>query len=67
MLPSSLEPTFRRLKTIHLLETISKMRNYRSGGTPWKAIIDPSGRVVYNDFHIDVEPAVVLMENLLAN
>jgi len=43
------------------------MRSYRSGGTPWTAIIDPSGRVVYNDFHIDVEPAVELIENLLAN
>ena len=42
------------------------MRNYRSGGTPWTAIIDPSGRVVYNNFHLDVKPAVQLIENLLA-
>jgi hypothetical protein len=42
------------------------MRNYRSGGTPWTAIIDPSGRVVYNNFHLDVKPAVELIENLLA-
>jgi peroxiredoxin len=42
------------------------MRNYRSGGTPWTVIIDPSGRVVYNNFHIDVKPAVELIEKLLA-
>ena len=41
------------------------MRNYRSGGTPWTVIIDPSGRVVYNNFHLDVKPAVQLIENLL--
>jgi hypothetical protein len=42
------------------------MRNYRSGGTPWTVFIDPSGRVVYNNFHLDVKPAVELIENLLA-
>ena len=41
------------------------MRNYRSGGTPWTVIIDPSGKVAFNDFHIDVEPAVTLIERLL--
>lgn len=34
------------------------MRNYRSGGTPWKVIIDPDGTVVYNDFHIDVHDLI---------
>ncbi len=42
------------------------MRNYRSGGTPWTVIIDTSGRVVYNNFHIDVKPAVALIETLLS-
>jgi hypothetical protein len=42
------------------------MRNYRSGGTPWAVIIDPTGKAVYNNFHIDVKPAVQLIENLLA-
>ena len=42
------------------------MRNYRSGGTPWTVIIDPSGRVVYNNFHLEVEPAVDLIKRLLA-
>ncbi len=30
------------------------MIDYRSGGTPWTVIIDPDGKVVYNQFHIDV-------------
>jgi len=29
------------------------MRRYRTGGTPWVVIVDPSGRVVFNDFHVD--------------
>jgi hypothetical protein len=37
------------------------MRKYRSGGTPWVVIIDPAGRVVYNDFHIKVDHAVLLI------
>jgi hypothetical protein len=42
------------------------MRNYRSGGTPWTVIIDPSGKVVYNNFHIDPKPAVALIKKLLS-
>lgn len=42
------------------------MRNYRSGGTPWTVIVDPSGKVVYNDFHIEKVQAVALIEQLLA-
>jgi hypothetical protein len=33
------------------------MRKYRSGGTPWTVIIDPDGKVVFNDFHIDANLA----------
>ena len=29
------------------------MRNYRTGGTPWMILIDPSGAVVYNDYSVD--------------
>ena len=29
------------------------MRDYRSGGTPWFVIVDPTRKVVFNDFHID--------------
>ena len=42
------------------------MRNYRSGGTPWTVIIDPSGTVVYNHFHIELQPALELIELLLS-
>jgi len=31
------------------------MVSYRTGGTPWVTIIDPSGKVVYDDFHIDID------------
>ncbi len=34
------------------------MSLYRSGGTPWKVLIDKTGRVVFNGFHIDEERAV---------
>ena len=42
------------------------MIKYRSGGTPWTVIIDPAGKVVFNDFHIDVSKAVSLMAMLTA-
>jgi len=29
------------------------MLDYRSGGTPWFTVIDPLGRILYADFHID--------------
>ena len=38
------------------------MREYRTGGTPWTVIIDPGGRVAYNDFHIKVDRAIQLIE-----
>ena len=41
------------------------MRKYRAGGTPWKVIIDPSGEVAYNGFHIEVDQAVSLIKVLL--
>ena len=42
------------------------MRKYRSGGTPWTVIIDPEGRVVYNQFHIDANPAAELIKVMLS-
>ena len=42
------------------------MKNYRSGGTPWAVIIDPQGMVAYNDFHIDTDNALKLIEKLLS-
>ena len=41
------------------------MRKYRSGGTPWKIIIDPQGKVAYNNFHIEPPQAVALIKRLL--
>ncbi len=41
------------------------MTAYRTGGTPWKVIIDPAGKVVYNDFHIPVDQAIALIRRLL--
>ena len=40
------------------------MIDYRSGGTPWTVIIDPAGKVVYNQFHIDVHQAIDLIRSL---
>ncbi len=34
------------------------MIDYRTGGTPWMILIDPAGRVVFNDFGIDAPKAV---------
>ena len=42
------------------------MRDYRSGGTPWAVIINQSGTVVYNNFHIETDQAVELIETLLS-
>ncbi len=34
------------------------MQDYRTGGTPWFILIDPTGRIVHSDFQIDVERVV---------
>ncbi len=34
------------------------MTQYRTGGTPWIIIIDPSGTVVFNDFHVNVDKLI---------
>ncbi len=36
----------------------STMRNFRTGGTPWMILIDPIGRVIFNDFQINVTAAI---------
>ena len=41
------------------------MRDYRTGGTPWTVIIDQSGIVRYNDFHIKVDQAADLIDKLI--
>jgi hypothetical protein len=42
------------------------MKKYRSGGTPWTALIDPKGKVVYNHFHIQPSQATAIINQLLA-
>ncbi len=41
------------------------MHDYRSGGTPWTIVIDQSGIVRYNDFHIKVAQATDLIDKLI--
>ncbi len=36
----------------------STMRNYRTGGTPWMILIDPTGTVVFNGFSINSDRAI---------
>ena len=38
------------------------MMDYRSGGTPWAVLISPEGKVLFNDFHINAEGAIQLLE-----
>ncbi len=40
------------------------MRRYRNGGTPWTVIIDRKGTVRFNDFHIQPQRAIQLIEEL---
>jgi len=42
----------------------SIMQRYRTGGTPWTIIVDPEGRVVFDDFHIDAQRATRLIDKL---
>lgn len=47
-------------------ERSTVMQRYRTGGTPWTVIIDREGTVRYNDFHVDPDEAVALIDRLLA-
>ncbi len=40
------------------------MELYRSGGTPWKVVINKQGKVVFNGFHIDPEKAIKAIRDL---
>ena len=37
------------------------MVDYRTGGTPWMILIDPEQRVIFNDYGINVEPAIAFL------
>jgi len=43
------------------------MKDYRSGGTPWAVVIDPTGRVAYNGFHIQADQAKALIDRLIGD
>lgn len=38
------------------------MVSYRTGGTPWFIVIDPSGKVVYNHFHINADKLIEILQ-----
>lgn len=40
----------------------SFMEDYRTGGTPWFAVIDARGDIVFSDFHLDADQLVQDME-----
>ncbi|OMH32218.1 hypothetical protein BGP75_16005 [Motiliproteus sp. MSK22-1] len=42
------------------------MKNYRTGGTPWVVIIDPSGKVVFNEFHINADGFIEYLQGVLS-
>ena len=36
------------------------MADYRTGGTPWFIVIDPSGRIIHSDFRVDADAVIAL-------
>ncbi len=40
------------------------MYHYRTGGTPWFIFIDQQGRVVFNDFHLNVDKAIEYLKTV---
>jgi len=46
-------------------ERPSTMRNFRTGGTPWTVMIDPWGRVRFNDFTRSYEQHRAMIDTLL--
>ena len=38
------------------------MRSYKTGGTPWAILISPDGYVIYNDFSIDADNAILYLQ-----
>ena len=39
------------------------MSRYKAGGTPWFVIIDPRGVVVFNDFHLNTDQVIKLIDS----
>ena len=42
------------------------MRRYRSRGTPWTVVIDREGLVRFNNYHLDTDAGIRLIDSLLA-
>lgn len=40
------------------------MVSYSTGGTPWFIFIDQKGKVVFNDFHLDVDKAIAFLKKV---
>ncbi len=45
----------------------SMMHNYRTGGTPWFILIEDTGRVVFNDYHLNVDKAIKFLKEVEIN
>ena len=45
-------------------DTPAIMKKYRTRGTPWVVLIDKTGRVQYNDFHLDPKAAIWAIDQL---
>ena len=41
------------------------MLNYRTGGTPWFIVVDPNGRLLFNDFRIDADRFIAYINDQL--
>ena len=41
----------------------SFMEDYRSAGTPWFTVIDPSGQVVFADFRLDADRFLAALDD----
>ena len=41
------------------------MLDYHTRGTPWFTIINPAGYIVFNDFHLDAEKVIKILDQRL--
>jgi len=48
------------------IHTSDTMMKYRTGGTPWLILIDPTGVVAFNDFRVNVEKLIEYIHEQLA-
>ncbi len=48
------------------IHTSDTMLKYRNGGTPWLILIDPDGRVAFNDFRVDTTKLIEFIHEQIA-